>query len=78
MSWSIDKKFKTVTIAVEKISGDANLPSEIKSYIVRGLSGLPKQDGPVEVSGSGHVCEGPGSYEQTTCTLSVKPLVLVE
>ena len=82
MSWSKEGLYKNVETAHHAIEHDARLPREIKDYIIRGLSHWSGKsldhDSPVYIKGFGHVCDGPGSYEQTTCTLEVNPIPFVE
>lgn len=77
MSWNLD------TAKIERLPlGDAlkaldqsNAPAMIKAYVREGLEGMRKIHGDdvrVTVTGYGHVCEGPGSYEVTSATIDVR------
>lgn len=74
MSWSKEGLYKNVAAAQVAIESDYSLPSEIKSYILKGLSYLPDPEAPVWIKGNGHVCDGPGSYQVTTATLDVRSM----
>lgn len=81
MSWSINSNnFDGVPAseARQAIDADPNLPDCVKSYIVAGIDGLVNYlaQGPdilVKISGYGHLCMGPDSYNVTTATISVGP-----
>ena len=73
MSWSKQGLYATVPIAISAITDDPNLPAPIKQYIIDGLKNWQAQDAPVEIIGQGHVCTGSGSYETTSCQLTVTP-----
>lgn len=78
MSWSKKGIYKDVATAQAAIEADGHLPSEVKSYISRGLANIPDQSQPVSIDGHGHVCDGPGSYATTSCSLNVQPLVFTD
>jgi hypothetical protein len=49
-------------------------PDSIRAYVVAGISGLVAKYGDdvrVTVTGHGHLCDGPGSYEVTSATILV-------
>lgn len=81
MSWSINpNNFSGVPASEAKqaIEADPYLPDCVKSYIAAGIDGLVNDlaqgpDVPVNISGHGHLCMGPGSYNVTTATISVSP-----
>lgn len=78
MSWSKVGLYKNVEAAQMAVESDYSVPAEIKAYILKGLSYLPDPASPVWIEGHGHVCDGPGSYVQTSCQLTVKPMPFSE
>lgn len=78
MSWSIPTiESAPAAEAKQAIADNPNLPRPVKDYVIAGIEGLAAYFGDekvaVAVSGYGHVCNGPGSYNVTTATIEVKP-----
>lgn len=76
MSWSITPEVKNVKAADAMALIDGiHAPQSVKDYIDAGIDGLVAchgEDVLVTVTGYGHVCEGPGSYDVTTATITVR------
>lgn len=76
MSWSIHPEIKSVSAGEAHAMIEAQpLPQTIKDYIGLGINGLAIRHGmevKVTVTGSGHLCDGPGSYDVTTATIRVE------
>lgn len=77
MSWSFHQpQLQRATPAEAKaIVAEAHLPEPIRAYVTAGIEALEAKHGPnvcVSVSGQGHLCDGPNSYEVTTASIEVK------
>lgn len=77
MSWIIsDIAVKPVAEAKELLASNS-APQSIKDYCIQGIDGLVAAHGEdviVSISGQGHVCTGPGSYEVTSAKIEIKPV----
>lgn len=77
MSWSLSTpeiRAATVADARSKIEQNA-APQPIKDYVLAGIDGLVARFGEgvlVTISGHGHLCDGPSSYEVTSATIDVR------
>lgn len=77
MSWNLGyPEIKNFTVdEVYDVIGKNSAPQPIKDYVLMGVAGLRARHGEdvkVTISGHGHLCDGPGSYEVTTATIEVK------
>lgn len=52
-----------------------NAPRQLHELLCTAIDNMG-HDGPMTVLGSGHLCEGPGSYEATTASIEIKPVAL--
>ena len=77
MSWTLTSdELKNVSAkeahdAVEKNGA----PQHIRDYVAAGINGLVMVHGPdvrITVTGHGHLCDGPSSYDMTTATIEVR------
>jgi hypothetical protein len=54
-------------------------PEPIKAYVAAGIDGLVSRYGDdvrVIISGHGHLCDGPSSYDVTSATIDVRRFVV--
>ena len=62
------------SVAKELLATNA-APQSIKDYVAAGIDGLVArygEDVEVTVTGSGHLCDGPSSYDITSATIGVR------
>lgn len=77
MSWNfISDELKNVSANVAHALVEKNsAPQYIRDYVAAGINGLVMVHGPdvnVTITGHGHLCDGPRSYEVTTATIEVR------
>lgn len=76
MSWNLNNPEITAAPASEakELVAKNTAPDTIKGYVLAGIDGLVSrygEDVKVTVTGYGHLCDGPSSYERTTATIEV-------
>lgn len=76
MSWSLyNLENVSAPEARDRLESHTNLPETIRDYILAGIGGLEQIHGAdvlVTITGQGHLCDKPGSYDVTSATLEVK------
>lgn len=59
------------------LTEDANLPQQVKDYVFLAIQGIVSTGKPYEgisVDVAGHLCDRPGSPDQSTLMVLVKPV----
>lgn len=77
MSWNLGyPEIKAAPAAKAKeLLAENSAPQTVKDYVNAGIDGLVTVHGEdvlVTVTGHGHLCDGPASYDVTTATIEVR------
>lgn len=78
MSWSLYAEGSLEDVH-KAIDAEKTTPPSIKWYVRDGLGGLVKRYGTevrVKLAAYGHVCDSADSYEVTSATIDLRPLIV--
>ena len=76
MSWTLPSLSGVSLKEAHRQLDNTVLPQPIREYVKLGLAGIAVRYGDevnVSISGHGHVCDGPGSYDVTSATIQIAP-----
>lgn len=77
MSWNLGyPEIRNASVdEVYDAIGKNTAPQPIKDYVLMGVKGLRDRHGEdvrVTITGHGHLCDGPSSYEITSATIDIR------
>lgn len=74
MSFSKEAFFRDAQEAAGHVDSWKDIPLFVREFILAALNHLPNKMMPVQVGCNGHICDGPGSYSTSNCSITVKPM----